>query len=788
MDPISLEDRKNLRSGFDRRTPLSSFSHDKDSQGGLSVANIFRVIRRRRRPFLLTLVLFTTYNTIQTLKKIYLETQYEGSFSILISEPIDDRPTVNNGSDEAALDTVARNTATTDIPTLLEVLQSPVVLGDVFRQLNQQGISTKESPQISVTQVPAQDSKTGATTKVLRVTGRGANPIAVEQGLRLTEKAYLKWSSEQRQERLKNGLRYLASQEPELAEKQREIENELQSFRNQRGSIFPKEQASSLNEQVGKLEVQLTVQSSERGRLEQMKRRIQQGKLVARTFGGAPVVPTDTTILNVNLPNQSAIDEMDRLTREVEIAKSTYTPGSRMIRDLERAQARLKPEVQRRQVAAVEAALSQNANALEATRQQLQRIRSELQKQPGLLKEYETLENKVRVANDNYNRYLKTREQFKLELAQRDAPWMIIAPTGVSRAPAELSLIKGIFQGLLMGTVLGSGVALIRDRLDNVFHSPQDVRDGLGVRLLGHMPYVAFFDGVRRDNRFLLKELDDSRDQRNDYQRFFYQESLRNLYTSLRFVNSNRSMRSVAITSSIPEEGKSLLTVLMAKTLSEMGQRVLLVDGDMRRPQIHYRLGLENSQGLSNALQSDSTSIHDCIQSVAGYPNWKVISAGSQVDDPPRLLASKRMADVMDELGNGEEFDLVLYDTPQALGIADAALLAGHLEGIVLLVGLNRVDRSLPKEAIARIREAHVPLLGIVTNALRPRGEGAAFAFGSGYGYRHFSHYGGYGGFDPGSAYSLYQDGGTIESKDNVDRFSEKISRYRSRLNQWLDG
>ena len=97
---------------------------------------------------------------------------------------------------------------------------------------------------------------------------------------------------------------------------------------------------------------------------------------------------------------------------------------------------------------------------------------------------------------------------------------------------------------------------------------------------------MEFFKGVREDKRFLLQELDksvptgedaDTAKQRR-YQRFFYQEAFRNLFTSIRFLNSDQPLRSIALTSSLPAEGKSLVNVLLAKTLSEMGQRVLLID------------------------------------------------------------------------------------------------------------------------------------------------------------------------------------------------------------------
>ena len=281
-------------------------------------------------------------------------------------------------------------------------------------------------------------------------------------------------------------------------------------------------------------------------------------------------------------------------------------------------------------------------------------------------------------------------------------------------------LNKSLIQGTVFSLLAGIGAGLLRDRFDHVFHHPGDVKDDLGLPLLGHIPHVEFFQGVREDKRFLLQELDNSSSSNSQteiskstdetisrkqarYQRFFYQEAFRNLFTSLRFLNSDNPVRAIALTSSLPAEGKSLVNVLLAKTLSEMGQRVLLVDADLRKPQMHLRLGLNSFSGLSNLLAEDEQHWSDVVQKVPGYENWSVITAGRRPPDPTRLLSSKRMNILVKELAVGKDFDLVLFDTPPVLGLADAALVAEHCDGLMLLVSLNRVDRSLPKEAAARI-------------------------------------------------------------------------------------
>lgn len=165
------------------------------------------------------------------------------------------------------------------------------------------------------------------------------------------------------------------------------------------------------------------------------------------------------------------------------------------------------------------------------------------------------------------------------------------------------------------------------------------------------------------------------------YQRFTYQEAFRNLYTSLRFLNSDSPVKSVAVSSSVPSEGKSLLIVL-------------LVDADLRQPQMHHRLGLNNLNGLSNLLTEEGSDWRSLLQSVPEYSGWQVLTAGRRVPDPPRLLSSERMGQLVQDIAASGAYDLILYDTPPAMGLADASLLAESLDSLVTNARIATGDRT----------------------------------------------------------------------------------------------
>ena len=319
-----------------------------------------------------------------------------------------------------------------------------------------------------------------------------------------------------------------------------------------------------------------------------------------------------------------------------------------MVTSLEARLSQLQPLLRREQLDAVDLALNLNRQRLANTRKQRQTLNNQFLKQPELIKQFNDLQGRLAIAESNLAGLVSARETFQLQIAQSSVPWRVIAPPAVNRTPIEPSLGKSLLQGTLLALAAGIGAGLLRDRLDHVFHQAGDVKEDLGLPLLGHIPHVEFFQGCEKTNASCfrsstgpLEEMARAttrrmpRRQQRSYQRFFYQEAFRNLFTSLRFLSSDSPVRAIALTSSLPAEGKSLVIVLLAKTLSEMGQRVLLVDADLRKPQMHTRLGLNNLSGLSNLLAEDDQHWSDVMQKVPGYANWSVITAGRRPPDPP---------------------------------------------------------------------------------------------------------------------------------------------------------
>jgi capsular exopolysaccharide synthesis family protein len=193
-------------------------------------------------------------------------------------------------------------------------------------------------------------------------------------------------------------------------------------------------------------------------------------------------------------------------------------------------------------------------------------------------------------------------------------------------------------------------------------------------------------------------------------------EAFHYLYTNIQFLNAEHPINSITITSTIKGEGKSTVAVYLAKTAAAVGKRVLLVDANMRFPQLHTYLGLSNKKGLSNTLSSD-LSLNEVIQRLPEDENLFVLTAGSVPPDPITLLSSKKMHYLREQFL--ALFDLVIYDTPPLNRVADGHLLASQTDGTVLIVKIEKTDRGQVTKALDQLNVADFKVLGVVANGVK---------------------------------------------------------------------
>lgn len=253
-----------------------------------------------------------------------------------------------------------------------------------------------------------------------------------------------------------------------------------------------------------------------------------------------------------------------------------------------------------------------------------------------------------------------------------------------------------VLLGMLFGAALGIAVALFRSAVDSKIRDIAGIREITNEPILGSLP--------------MRSESSSRTGLTSEHQDSPYAEAIRRLRTNLRFARVEDSSNILAVTSSVPSEGKTLTCIELAVSLAQSGQRVALVDVDLRQPAVADRLGLENSAGLTTALVG-AADVHDLLQPW-GQDELYVLTAGDSVANPVELIESRSMAKLIAVLGN--DFDTVLLDCPPVLPVTDGLLLAKSAGRIVHIAAVNQASRNELAEALQDLSVVDTPLSLVV--------------------------------------------------------------------------
>ena len=287
-------------------------------------------------------------------------------------------------------------------------------------------------------------------------------------------------------------------------------------------------------------------------------------------------------------------------------------------------------------------------------------------------------------------------DQLQVDAALSAGNAQLIRPAEAPIKPIKPTPVRTAMLASMVGLLLGLGAAFLANHLDDSIRTADDLaRLGTDVPLLAT---VANLTG--RDNRPLAIS-----DPENSAV-----EAYRNLRTNVQFLGIERKMRSIQVTSTRPGEGKSTTAANLAVVLSQTGATVVMVDADLRNPDLHRMFGVDGSNGLTNNLAGDPMEL--TIQHITDHL-W-VIVGGPVPPNPSELLSGRRMDAFAEELAR--RFDYVIIDSAPLLAVSDAAALSRHVDGVLLVAQSNRVSLPQLRDGLAALDRVGGPLLGIVMN------------------------------------------------------------------------
>jgi len=289
-------------------------------------------------------------------------------------------------------------------------------------------------------------------------------------------------------------------------------------------------------------------------------------------------------------------------------------------------------------------------------------------------------------------------------------------------SPSSPNLTRALLMALMTGLGAAFAGAYFLERMDDKVRSVEQVELVSGLSVLGVIPQVKNVD----------KEAADPRSG--------WSEAYRSLCTALQFSTENGLPRSLAITSSGPSEGKSYTSLAIAKHFASLGRKVLLVDGDLRNPSLHSRLGTDNAVGFSNYL-TGACAPPEVMQKTE-IPNLAFMASGPLPPNAADLLGSARVLSLLSV--GAEVFDLIIIDGPPVLGLADAQLLSSAAAGTIFVVAAGATRIGNIRGALRRIQLARGSLIGAVLSKYdaKTAGYGYGYGYGHGYGYGYGYAYG----------------------------------------------
>lgn len=329
-----------------------------------------------------------------------------------------------------------------------------------------------------------------------------------------------------------------------------------------------------------------------------------------------------------------------------------------------------------------------------------------------------------------YSMLAEKYEQLRIISASSSGDSVVVAPSVVPASPVSPRPVRNVFVGLILGLLLGGGLAFLYEYLDNTLKSRQDIEEYVKLPVLGEIPLVtSSLDGKRQIVSVT-------------HPRSVQAEAFRMLRSNLHYLNVDRSLRCFIVTSPSPGEGKSTVAANLAVAFARAGQRVRILCCDLRRPIIHGMFGVDNKVGLTNVL-CDRRPVFEAVRIGQGT-GVEVLTSGPIPPDPSELLGSRRMAEVIEEAK--AEVDVVIIDAPPIVAMSDVLQISPQADGVIMVARAGDTTRDMVKIAKGILDGVQANVLGVVLNAVTPSETYGYYGY---YGYRKYSGYYGQYGEEP---------------------------------------
>jgi len=705
------------------------------SENEPSYGQLFAVFVRRFPWFL---IVFISSLAIASMVTFKTKPTYRSSMQLLV-EPNYQGKTEGAGVDNQFTD----SNVVIDTATQLNLMQSSGLIQKAVDKLQSDypDISSGEiKASLVLTQLRSKEDN--VATKIFQVEYTAGDPEKTQKVLGAIRQVYVEYNKQQQNSRLQKGLQIIREQLSKASEEVNAAETNLQRFRRNQNLIDPESQARAIETALNNIAQERQTTRAQYGEalarqksLEEQLNRSPQNALVASRLSQSTryqgllneIQKTELALAQERLRFTDETPSVQNLKQQLQSQKELlqqevgrtlggkssggFTSGDSLLErgqlgqiDLSLAGQLVETQTNIVALTARDQTLAQKENEL----------RFEIKRFPPLLAYYNRMLPQLQFSRERLEQLLRAEQQLRQELSKGGFNWEVVEEPqkGGQLGP---NLQQNLLLGAVVGFMLGSIAAFIRESADDAVHTTAELEKQMAMPLLGTTPKLP----PAKPKESMIKLPFGKPEVLAPWTIQVLQspprwESLDLIYKNIELLNTVTNLKSLMITSALPDEGKSALALGLAMSAARLHKRVLLIDANLRDPSIHEQLNLPNEQGLSTLLASDATLPNQISIQYSGSAYIDILTAGPKPADPANLLSSPRMMQLMAAFE--ENYDLILIDASPVLGLVDAMLTASSCRSVVMVASIGIVTRSQLNQATAMLSKLN--LIGVVANGV----------------------------------------------------------------------
>ena len=737
---------------------------DREEDDGIGLLEYWRLLRRRQGTLIVSVCLGLLVAVLVTLPQTPVY-QAKTSIELLnLNQNFMNMKDVQQVGDEMGYNLL------TDIQTQIKIIQSDMLLDQVLGEMKVASADPlpdsrmtawlkllKNSDDNSLRKLKKELTvRSVGQTRIIEVMANSTNPkIAAEFANRLVQD-YIEENIKSHWDMTQKTGDFLTKQIDDMRAKLERSEDLMQAYARQNGLVFTDEKTNVSDAQLKDLQDELV--KAQANRVEKQSRWEMASTAAPETL---PDVLNDSTLRQYQ-------EKLADLRRETADLKEAFTPDypkvKRLSAQIDAVEHSL--ELQRDNI------LKQIKNEYNSAMRREILVQDNYGKQSSVVSDqsqkaihYNILKREVDTNRQLYESMLQHVKEASVAGALRASNIRVIDPAKVPKFPYKPELWLNALLGLLGGTFFGVAYIVMTEKADRMLQEPSHISFYLGVPELGVIPaerslkqsrvnFLPTTQSHRKTNEVGPKGLNLAPSLPQCLELVTWQakqglmaESFRAALTSILFTGQNGNRPKIlAVTSPNAGDGKTTVTMNLAIALAETGQRVLLIDADMRKPRIHSLFGLDNRKGFTSLLQNGfqgqqpaPNSDADTLCQPTVVPGLFVLTAGPTVSGPTNLLYAKHLPTYLRKYT--ESFDMILLDTPPMMTIPDARLIGKMASAILLVVRAKKTTRDAAVASRMRLKEDGIKMLGTILNDWNPKhSRGGYYGYYEGY-YHHNKKY-----------------------------------------------